>query len=134
MKQVLENDYFTVVLSADQKVIEIRRSVVPFRALPHFVAALDEVLHAIGDLPTSEYCLLYDARHSPRPGGNTYMKAFSRMAQELTSRFGPVVVIARDKEMMLQARQYHLPKVHIFTNEGAARKVLGELAETRSRP
>jgi hypothetical protein len=56
------------------------------------------------------------------------MKAFTRMAEELATRFRRVAAIVADSETLEAVRIYAPSSVQFFINEAAARSALDQMA------
>jgi len=125
---LLENDYVTVRVDRSEELVLIDRKSLPFQVLQDFVATVDDILAAITKAGATEYGLLYDTRQGPPPGGGAYMKAFTRMAEELATRFRRVAAVVADSETLESVRMYAPSSVQFFINPTAARAALGQMA------
>lgn len=128
MDLLFENDYVTVEADRRARLVLIGRKSLPFQVLQDFVATVDAILAAIARAGANDFGLLYDTRQGPPPGGKTYMKAFTRMAEELATRFRRVAAIVADSETLEAVRVYAPSGVQFFINEAAARSALDQMA------
>ena len=129
METLVENEYVTVRIDRENRLILIDRKKLPFQALQDFVATADEILSAVTQVGGQEFGLLYDTREGPPPGGNAYMKAFARMAEELASRFRHVAAVVSDAETLEIVRGFAPTGVDFFTEPAAARAALAHMAK-----
>jgi len=125
---VFENDYVLVQADHHERLVLVDRKPQPFQALQDFVATVDDILAAVTRANALDYGLLYDTRQGPPPGGKTYMKAFTRMAEELSSRFRRVAAVVADADTLEAVRVYAPSRVQFFVNPTAARTALHHMA------
>jgi len=125
---LLDSDYVTVRVERQRELVLVERKDVPFHILQDFVATADEILSVVQKANATDYGLLYDTRHGPAPGGTTYMKAFTRMAEELALRFRRVAAVVATSETLEEVRKYAPSKVQFFINPTAARAALDQMA------
>lgn len=128
METLFENEYVTLRLDRDVALVLVGRKPLPFQVLQDFVAIVDAILTATSRADAANFGLLYDSRQGPPPGGKTYMKASSRMAEELATRFRHVAAIVADSETLEAVRAYAPSAVQFFINEAAARSALAQMA------
>lgn len=128
METLFENEYVTVEADRKEHLVLVNRKNQPFQVLQDFVATADEILSAVAAKDASDYGLLYDTRRGPPPGGKAYMKAFTRMAEELSSRFRRVAAVVADDETLEAVRSYAPSRVQFFINDAAARRALDQMA------
>jgi len=124
-----ENEYVTVRIDRPGRLVLIDRKSAPFQALQDFVATADEILTAVTNAGAGDYGLLYDTRQGPAPGGGAYMKAFTRMAEELKARFQRVAAVVADVETLEAVRGFAPTGVDFFTQPAAARRALEHMAK-----
>jgi hypothetical protein len=128
LETVFENDYVLVQADREEHLVLVDRKSQPFQVLQDFVATVDDILTAVTRAGALEYGLLYDTRRGPPPGGKTYMKAFTRMAEELSSRFRRVAAVVADEDTLEAVRVYAPSRVQFFINPAAARTALDHMA------
>lgn len=124
-----ENEYVTVRFDRAAELVLIDRKNTPFQLLQDFVATVDDILAAVTRAGAQDYGLLYDTRQGPPPGGGAYMKAFTRMAEELASRFQRVAAVVTDVETLEAVRGFAPTSVEFFTKPAAARAALEHMAK-----
>jgi len=128
LETIAHNEYVTVRIDRENSLILIERKSLPFLALQDFVATADNILSAVTAAGGREFGLLYDTRKGPAPGGNAYMKAFTRMAEELVARFRHVAAVVSDQETLELVRPFAPTGVDFFTDPAAARTALAHMA------
>jgi hypothetical protein len=124
-----ENEYVTVRIDRPARLVLIDRKNTPFQQLTDFVATVDDILAAVTEAGARQYGLLYDTRHGPPPGGEAYMKAFTRMAEELASRFERIAAVVTDVETLEAVRGFAPASVDFFIQPAAARAALEHMAK-----
>jgi hypothetical protein len=106
MKQVFQNDYFTVVVDERMRLVRTIRSDKPFTSLEEIEAIIEELAATLDGLGRARYALLSDTRAVPGRNDPEFEAALQRLRPRWISGFRKVGVLVKSAVGLLQVQRY----------------------------
>lgn len=100
---LFRNEYFTVILHASERVVEVVRSSVAFPSPEEVVTAFTAMLMLLDDLGRHRYSLLLDSREAVPNNQPRYEASYARFRADLHRGFRKIAVVVTTPAGNLQA-------------------------------